>query len=104
MNEFDRLKDFPAVGYQEVDVCVPVTVKPFANVLAPKIKCVGTPVVCAGEGECKGNCGNVCKFTISQKIKVEIPVIFGAKAEVISPQKLIDEIKGFSNDILNLYK
>ena len=29
---------------------------------------------------------------------------FGAKAEVISPQKLIDEIKGFSNDILNLYK
>ncbi len=29
---------------------------------------------------------------------------FGAKAEVISPQKLIDEIKGFSRDILNLYK
>lgn len=29
---------------------------------------------------------------------------FGAKAEVISPQKLIDEIKGFSRDILDLYK
>ena len=37
MNEFERLKnDCPAVGYQEVDVCVPVTVKPFANVLTPK--------------------------------------------------------------------
>ena len=83
MNEFERPKnDCPAVGYQEVDVCVPVTVKPFANVLTPKIKHVGTPVVCAGEGECRGGCGNICKFTISQKIKVDIPVIFGAKAEV----------------------
>ena len=46
MNEFERPKnDCPAVGYQEVDVCVPVTVKPFANVLTPKIKHVGTPVV-----------------------------------------------------------
>ena len=36
---------------------------------------------CAGEGG-RGGCGNICKFTISQKIKVEIPVIFGAKAEV----------------------
>ena len=71
MNEFERPKnDCPAVGYQEVDVCVPVTVKPFANVLTPKIKHVGTPVVCAGEGECRGGCGNICKFTISQKIKV----------------------------------
>ena len=82
MNEFDKPKnDCQTVAYQDVEVCVPVTIKPFANVSTPKIKCEGSTVVCPGD-DCKGKCGNICKFTISKKIRVEIPVVFGAKAEV----------------------
>jgi hypothetical protein len=31
---------------------------------------------------CHGKNNDLCKFTISQKLRVEVPVIFGARAEV----------------------
>ena len=31
---------------------------------------------------CEGKPKETCKFTISQKIRVEVPVLFGAKTEV----------------------
>lgn len=70
-----------AVGYQDVNVCIPVTIKPFGEVGNAKTKCLGKPVVKSGCDTCPGKSGGVCKFTISQKLRVEIPVIFGARAE-----------------------
>lgn len=65
---------------QHVNVCVPVEVKPFADVGKIKTQCVGKPVV-AECGKCEGEKNKTCKFTITQKIKVDIPVVFGADTE-----------------------
>lgn len=70
-----------AVGYQDVNVCIPVTIKPFGEVGNAKTKCIGKAVVAQGCSRCPGKPGEVCKFTISQKLRVEVPVIFGARAE-----------------------
>ncbi len=72
----------PAVGHQDVVVGVPVEIKPFADVGKIKAECMGKPIIARGTSKCEGRPNEVCKFTISQKIRVEVPVIFGAKAEV----------------------
>lgn len=71
-----------AVGYQDVDVCIPVTIRPFGEAGNAKTQCLGRPVVSAGCDLCQGKKDGVCKFTISQRLRVEVPVIFGARAEV----------------------
>lgn len=71
-----------AVGYQDVDVCIPVTIRPFGEAGNAKTQCLGRPVVSAGCDICQGKTGGVCNFTISQRLRVEVPVIFGARAEV----------------------
>ena len=78
----DNRTGCPAVGYQDVNVCVPVTIKPFGEAGNVKTQCIGNPVISSKCDTCSGNPGGVCKFTISQKLRVEVPVIFGAKAEV----------------------
>lgn len=70
-----------AVGYQEVDVCVPITIKAFGEVGNARTHCLGKSVVSAGSPAYAGKPGETCQFTISQKLRVEVPVIFGARAE-----------------------
>ncbi|MBS6398251.1 MAG: hypothetical protein KH452_14145 [Clostridiales bacterium] len=72
----------PAVGFQKIGVCVPVTVTPFANAGKTKTKCCGDPIVTYGDPVCPGKKNGVCSFTISQTICVEVPVDFGATAAV----------------------
>lgn len=72
----------PAVGFQKIGVCVPVTVTPFANAGNTITKCCGEPVVKSGDAMCPGKKNGVCTFTVSQTICVEVPVVFGAKAMV----------------------
>ena len=72
----------PAVGYQKISICVPVTVTPFAKTGNTKTKCCGEAVVVPGEKPCGGKKNGVCVFTISQTICVEVPVEFGAISEV----------------------
>ena len=72
----------PAIGYQKVGVCVPVTVTPFAHTGATITKCCGDPSVVSGDTPCAGKKNGVCTFTISQTICVEVPVDFGATATV----------------------
>lgn len=72
----------PAVGFQRVGVCVPVTVAPFAHAGDTVTKCCGDPKIVAGDDKCPGKKNGVCTFTISQTICVEVPVRFGAKATV----------------------
>lgn len=71
----------PAIGRQDVSVCVPVEVKPFADVGKVKTKCIGKPMV-DRDCDCEGKKKASCKFTITQKIAVDVPVIFGANTEV----------------------
>ena len=72
----------PAVGYQSVSVCVPVTVTPFAQAGATATKCCGNPVITPGRDICGGIKNGSCVFTISQDICVAVPVEFGAVATV----------------------
>ncbi|MEG2381040.1 MAG: hypothetical protein RSB38_05020 [Oscillospiraceae bacterium] len=90
MPNFDEIKataeptpeTCPAVGYQSVSVCVPVTVTPFAETGITRTKCCGDPVIAAGKETCKGIKNGSCAFTISQDICVAIPVAFGATSSV----------------------
>ena len=70
-----------AVGYQDVDVGIPITIKAFGEVGNAKTQCLGKSILSSGSDVCLGKPGKVCKFTISQKLRVEVPVIFGARAE-----------------------
>ena len=80
---YGQRQDFcPALGFQEAKVSVPVEIKPFAEVGRVKFECVGKPVIHRGTKECKGKERETCKFTISQKIRVEVPVAFSAKTEI----------------------
>ena len=72
----------PAVGYQSVSVCVPITVTPYAKTGATVTKCCGNPVVTPGRNICGGLKNGSCFFTISQDICVAVPVDFGAIATV----------------------
>jgi hypothetical protein len=72
----------PAVGYQSVSVCVPVTIEPFADAGPTITRCLGEPVVKPGDSMCKGKKKGTCTFTISQDICVEVPINFGAKTTV----------------------
>lgn len=72
----------PAVGYQEVNVSVPITVVPFAYAGAAKVKCCASPVVIPCEDYQGGTKNGKCTFVISQTICVEVPVEFGAKTTV----------------------
>ena len=67
---------------QMATVCVPVTVTPFAKVGTICTECCGRPMISDRHEHCKGIENGSCKFTISQKIKVEIPVEFGANTTV----------------------
>lgn len=70
----------PATGEQELSVCVPVTVTPYAIIGTTVTRCVGTPVITPGATVCPGVANGSCHFTISQRLHVSVPVRFGARA------------------------
>lgn len=72
----------PTTAYQEVDVCVPVTITPYATVGDTAVTCCGTPTITQGTATCAGTAGGTCSFTLTQRVCVAVPVIFGAEAAV----------------------
>ena len=60
------------------DVSVPVTVTPFAVPKGPEIKCPGDAKITPGHKHCDRR-DKSFKFTITQRINVEMPVKFGAE-------------------------
>ena len=68
------------VAYREIELCVPITVKPFANVKEVVVRCCGEPTIGNADDRCKGVVGGVCDFNIHQRICVEVPVEFGAES------------------------
>ena len=76
----------PAVGYQKVDVCVPVTVEPTATVIGTVTTCCGDAVVIAGSAPpCSGSKKGVCVFKMTQTLCVAVNVEFSATATVGDP-------------------
>lgn len=75
-------KSCPTVSAQKMDVCVPVTIKPFVNVGGTIIKCCGDAVVQPGRQHCLGMKDGACVFTVTQTLCVEVPIEFGAVANV----------------------
>lgn len=71
----------PSTGYQDIQVCVPVTIKPFGEVGNAKVQCLGKPEIRPGCASCDGIPDGTCQFTISQKLRIQVPVVFGARAE-----------------------
>ena len=68
----------PVVSYQTLDVCVPVSVKPFAKIGLTKTTCHGDSTTTSGSKICRGTPNGECCFIVSQKICIEVPVEFGS--------------------------
>jgi hypothetical protein len=61
-----------------IDISVPVTVTPFATTEKPEAKCVGDITVSPGNTCCESEHEPI-RFTVTQRINVEIPLTFGAE-------------------------
>lgn len=68
---------------QFANVCVPITIKPFACPGPSTTICCGDPVI--GEEPCPGDVCGDCTFTVTQLVCVEIPIEFGANAYAGKP-------------------
>ena len=71
----------PSMTHEEATVTVPVSVRAFANVGNVEFKCMGQAVVTRNSDFTPGRPCAVSKFTISQKLRVDIPIKFKAEAE-----------------------
>lgn len=88
-----KKEDCEVSGFQEATVCVPVTVKPCAEICKTKIRCIGCPKIdrkCCDDHSHGGrpdydHKNGTCTFTITQKICVEVPVKFKADADIGMP-------------------
>ena len=77
-DDYDYDNKVSAVGYRDVNVCVPVTITPEVKVGKVNVKRIGKAEV--SDYCCGGKEETSCSFTISQKLRVEVPVDFDAKA------------------------
>ncbi|MCL2401921.1 MAG: hypothetical protein FWC90_04690 [Oscillospiraceae bacterium] len=69
----------PTVASQIATISQPVEIRPFATTGAVTVECFGRPMV---EQDARCERRGHCCFTITQRIRVEIPVVFGAEVEV----------------------
>ena len=70
----------PVVGKQRVELCVPVSVHPYARVGTITTHCCGEPIITSGE-TCNEVISENCSFTVKQTICIEVPVDFGAQID-----------------------
>lgn len=86
MSNERNIQDTPCYGnhcdvntFQEIDVCVPITVEPYVDLGDPIIECIEepnlVPIPC-GAWDKRGK----CRFAISQKLSIMIPIEFKAEA------------------------
>lgn len=62
--------------FQRTQVCVPVTVTPFATPGEATVTCCGQPTV-VSRNTCPGT-DTACTFTVTQELCIKIPISFGA--------------------------
>lgn len=70
------------VVYQRANICVPVTIRPFARVGEIVTRCCGASTITSGAAACAASRTPSCQFTVSQELCMSIPVAFGASAQV----------------------
>lgn len=87
-NEKPGFPDFCDDGKSIIEkfltICLPVTTTPCVNVGKVKTKCCGNPIISPRKHEncCDEMKDGCCKFTIIQKMKVEIPIDFNAETKI----------------------
>lgn len=74
--ECPESNDCSKVGYQYVDISVPVELKQDATIGEIETKCCGEPTVCCKEEKC----GGTCEITITQKVCIKIPINYNVIA------------------------
>ena len=72
-----EIRTCPTVSTHYTTVSVPVSIVPFANPGTISIQCCGAPEISPGNTP-TGEVNGCCSFTISQTMRVEIPMVFGA--------------------------
>ena len=72
----------PASASEDVNVTVPVTVRAYANCGNVELHCMGGAVVTRNSNDTPGRPDMISKFTVSQKMRVEIPMMFGCECDV----------------------
>ena len=86
----------PFSVFEDVDVAVPVSVRAFADVGNVAFRCLGATIIPESSG--KSFCGCGCdKFIISQKMRIDIPVMYGAEADVGEGHIHFEEPKSHSD-------
>jgi len=90
--DYDRMPSFrrsgierhtcPSKTKQEVKITVPVEVRAAAKVGRIDIDCLGCPVIGENGLVPAGEHCATSRFTVSQRIRVEIPIVFEAEVEV----------------------
>ena len=72
----------PSNTCEEAAVTLPVEVRAFADVGDVELMCLGPVVVRRNSSDTPGRPCAVSKFTISQRMRVIIPVTFNAEADI----------------------
>ena len=81
MHENDNtISTCPVIANQIAKVSLPVSTRPFAVTGPVTVECHGRPTVSEPETD---DCGrHSCRFIISQRLKISVPVEFGANVKI----------------------
>ena len=77
-----------AEGEQMVDICLPVTITPHADVGQIASVCCGPAIITRGDNICMGVPNGNCNFTIRQRMCVRVPVDFSTNVNTGDPHIL----------------
>lgn len=72
----------PGVGSQHATICLPVSICPYAVTGPAEVHCCGDIKITPYCDHCRGKVNGHCDFTITQTIKIDVPVEFGATVKV----------------------
>jgi hypothetical protein len=72
----------PAYVHEEVEVTVPCAVRAHVEVGEAEYKCIGSCVVTKNSCNTPGHPDAISRFTVRQKMRIEIPMIFNCDCEV----------------------
>ena len=72
----------PTVGVKEIEISVPVAIKGYAEIGEIQTKCCGPAEIVPNSSFCPGRNDAVARYVIREKIRVEVPITFGAKTKV----------------------
>ena len=88
----------PADVCEEAKVTVPVTVRAFSEIGDVDLHCCGKPVITKNSSVTPGCPDAVSKFTISQKMNIKIPIMFGADTDIGEGHVMYDLHDNNDND------